>query len=148
MASYYGTVADGDIYFGERLGSDAWEEAESADKLKSLKQATRLIDRLNFKGAKNSVSQDTEFPRGADTVVPNSVEFATYEIALMLLDELNLEYERDSLRTSEDRYATVRITRDTSWGPEHLQAGIPSAVAWDYLKPYLRDSKLVNLKRV
>jgi hypothetical protein len=55
---YYGTKDDGDSYFDEILGGDAWEGATDDNKLKALKSATMIIDRLNFAGEKYNEDQD------------------------------------------------------------------------------------------
>ena len=52
-------------YFATRLNTDVWDNASTQDQQKSLIQATRLIDNLNFKGFKavTDGSQKLQFPR-------------------------------------------------------------------------------------
>ena len=143
----YGSIAAGNNYFASRLNSDAWVGASDNDKEKALIESTRLIDRLNFRGDKAEKTQTTQFPRGTDTSVPEDIRYATYEQAIQLLDGVDPDLEYDDLRTIEDRYATVKTTRDTEWTPEHVQAGITSSRAWHLLKPFLRDCRRLQFRR-
>jgi hypothetical protein len=59
----YVTVSEAESYFSTVLGADAWEGASQKNKLKALMEATRDIDRLNFKGSKLDPNQPLEFPR-------------------------------------------------------------------------------------
>lgn len=144
----YATVADGETYFTERLNSDAWDDASEANKAKSLITATRIIDRLNFKGTKTSENQTLQFPRNDDATIPEDIKFACLEVALALLDGVDPEIEFDNLSMVSQNYANVRSTYDRSIPNEHIVAGIPSVSAWRYLKPYLRDGHTVDLSRV
>jgi hypothetical protein len=141
---YYGSVWEGDDYFRNILDSDAWDDASNPNKRVALWQATRSIDRLNFRGTKVGTLQ---FPRGTDTETPETIKQATFEIAIRLLDGVNVELEHEDLRTNKDKYGNVESARDTSWGMEHLQAGIVSLQAWHLLKPYLRDGRRIQLQR-
>ena len=144
---YYGTVWQSDDYFKNRLNSDAWTDATNPNKRAALHEATRYIDRLAFKGSKASTTQTLQVPRNTDTEEPKSIKEATYELAFQLLDDIDPDLEYDDLRTKQDRYADIRAERDTSWAPEHIQAGIPSMRAWHLLKPFLRDSRSLKLTR-
>lgn len=146
-SDYYGLASDGDDYFNTRLNVDAWGCETDDNKIKSLYEATRLIDRLNFRGNKSDVSQNLQFPRGGDEEVPTDILQATYEIALKLLDGVDPDLESDDLRTTTQGYSTVRVSKDTGWGQEYLQAGIPSSRAWHLLKPYLRDPTVIKINR-
>jgi hypothetical protein len=146
--SAYCTVDEAQSYFDGRLNTDAWDDATSTNKEKSLINATRLIDRLNFKGTKTSDSQDLQFPRDEDTTVPDDIKYACSELALALLDGVDPELEFENLRMVSQGYANVRSTYDSLIPAEHINAGIPSVAAWRYLKPYLRDAQAVDLSRV
>lgn len=165
----YGSVEDADDYFATRLHEQVWSDASSQDKDAALLRATKIIDRLNFKGYKKPVydylqttdcpeqseintanaSQILEFPRDTDTAVPEDIELACYEIAYALLDGVDPELELENLSVSSQGYASARTTYDRGRNPlEHLNAGIPSAFAWSVLKPFLRDSGSIKLSRV
>lgn len=164
----YGSVSEADTYFATRLYSDAWEDASTEDKTKALATATRHIDRLNFAGYKHTVwavldanacadeddiaaaevAQALQFPRGSDTEVPEDIEIACYEIAIALLDGVDPEMEAESLGVISQGFASVRTTYDRSWAQNHIQAGIASAAAWRYLKPFLRSGLDFVIKRV
>ncbi len=167
--TYYGSVAEADDYFAVRLHEFAWTDASAGDRPKALYAATLIIDVLNFKGTKNTVytllqsnssasdediraaeaSQPLEFPRGADTEVPKEIRLACYEIAYGLLDGKDPELELESLGIVSQGFGSVRTTYNRSQIPiEHIINGIPSAQAWRFLMPFLRDDEAIKLSRV
>jgi hypothetical protein len=167
--SYYGTLVEAEDYFAARLHATAWDDANGTDKPKALWAATKIIDALAFKGYKATVQtlltayphatyeeiraaeadQVLEFPRGADTDVPEAIRIATYELAYSLLDGRDPELELEALGISNHTYGSVRTQYARDQVPmEHLVNGIPNAQAWRYLRPFLRDSEGVNLSRI
>lgn len=145
----YATIAEAQAYFDNRLNTEAWDDATDANKNKALGMATvTIIDRLNFRGEKTDPDQELQFPRGDDTVVPQDIKNACAEIALALLDGVDPELEFDNLRMKSQAYGVVRSTYDSDRAPEHYVAGVPSSIAWRFLKPYLRNVFTVNLDRV
>lgn len=144
----YGDVPAADSYFTERLQTDAWDNANDTDKFKALAMATRAIDRLNYAGDKTDADQELQFPRGGDTDVPDAILIATYECALALLDGYDPNIEIENLAISSQGFAEVRDTYDRSFALEHIRSGIPSVVAWSYIKPYLRDPNYFTISRV
>lgn len=166
---YYGTLSEANAYFDMRLHERAWTLAPVADRPKALLSATLVIDTLNYKGYKNPVyelltadsdatgeqiraaeaSQVLEFPRGADTTVPEAIRIATYEIAHALLDGKDPELELENLGIVSQGYSSVRTTYSRTQVPiEHLVNGIPNALAWRLLKPFMRDDDAIRLSRV
>ncbi len=172
MASMYGTLLDATNYFLTRLHSNAWDDATVSDQNKALYTATRIIDRLNYKGYKNAVyallatyedpddatddliraaeaSQELEFPRDADIVVPTDIKTACYEIALALLDGVDPDLELENLGVVSQGYSGVKTSYNRDQQPiEHLLHGIPSAMAWRILRPFLRDGRVIRLTRI
>jgi hypothetical protein len=168
----YGSLANANSYFLTRLHTDAWDNESVGNQTKSLYMATRIIDRLNYKGYKHAVylvleaaasyedveyadrrvaeaSQELEFPRDADTVVLADIETACFEIALALLDGVDPDIELENLGTASQGYAGVRTAYNRDQQPiEHILHGIPSAMAWRILKPFLRDGRAVTTARV
>lgn len=161
----YVTLDEAQDYFDARLSTDAWDDAEDTDKQKSLYQATRLIDRLNFEGLKWDPVQVLEFPRRYtvtidwttqpptytpvnEQVVPLEIKIATCEIALYLLDGVDPEQELNNLSSTSQGYGSIRESYDRTIRSEHYRAGIPSAVAWTYLKPFLHDAAQISFVRV
>jgi hypothetical protein len=178
MAAYV-TLAEAQAYFDGRLHETAWSQASGTDRSKSLDAATRIIDALNFKGYKHSVwlayeadptlcelaaegdpdalqavrdanaQQELKFPRGADTVVLESVKLATYEIAYSLLDGVDPDLELENLMVNNHGIGSVRASFNRNQeAVEHVIHGIPSATAWRYLKPLVRDDDHIRLYRV
>ena len=93
--------------------------------------------------------QQNEFPRGADTEVPEDIRRAAYEIAHSLLDNKDPELELDTLAVTSMGYGGVRTSYERSQVPiEHLINLIPNALAWRLLKPFLRDDDAMKLSRV
>lgn len=169
MAAMYVSMSEAQTYFDDRLHETAWSEASPADRQKSLIAATRIIDRLNFKGYKKpvydllasnpdatqaeinaaSATQETQFPRDTDSDVPAEIKIACYEIAYALLDGIDPDLELENLSIISHGYASVRTTYSRSHNPiEHLNAGVPSATAWRYLRPFLRDPGGIIISRV
>jgi hypothetical protein len=146
--NYYGTISRANAYFSKRLNTKAWDNAVYGDREAALIMATRAIDRLNFAGDKNDSTQDLQFPRGDDTEVPASVEYANYELALTFLDEVDMDQEIQTLGVLSETYSGMRTTYDADYVNEHIRAGIPSIEAWEYLRPFLRDPTQVRISRV
>jgi len=145
MASY-GTYADGDTYFATRLWVSAWTGATDANKTIALAEATTRIDQLRFYGEKTDDDQDNEFPRDDDDT-PDEIAYACFEIAMELLDGRNPDLEFENLSIKTYRFDKVSTERSEAM-PEHILAGIPSVVAWRYLKPYLASNRTLRISRV
>ncbi len=176
--SYYGDLADANEYFDSRLHSEPWSESAPSDRPKALTEATRIIDDLNYKGVKNAVwlimyqpgtekeelilvnaptrdeviaadaTQELEFPRGKDSVTPNEIEWACYEISLALLEGFDPEDAIDRLNVIRQAYSAVRTTYDSSSAAmEYLVYGIQTARVWRWLKHYLTDSQIIRRSR-
>lgn len=173
MYSYYGTTTEANEYFENRLYEEAWSDASSADRIKALIKASQIIDALNFKGMKAAVdayydedgnllddyteedlreadlSQELEFPRGTDTEVPDAIKIACWEITHALLDGVDPDLELENLGVVSQGIASVRTTYNRNHTQiEHLMNGIPSAAAWRYLRPFLRDGDEIQFSRV
>jgi hypothetical protein len=145
----YVTVTEADTYFlTERLDSDAWTAENATNKTKALAQATRLIDGLNFIGDKKEDTQELEFPRNSDTVVPTDIKIACYEIAFALIIGRNIEMEAELIGQVATLSNSIESRRDPDSVPIHILHGIPSAVAWRHLRPYLRPGDVITLSRV
>jgi hypothetical protein len=168
-ASYYGTLEEADDYFANRLHETAWSDADVADRPKALWAATQIIDTLNYKGYKAPVftlldsnplatqeeiraaeiTQDLEFPRGTDTEVPEAIRRACYEIAHSLLDGKDPELELENLGVISHGYSSVRTTYSRNQVPiEHLINGVPNALAWRLIRPFLRDGDTIKISRI
>ncbi len=165
----YGTVQEATDYFALRLHSPAWLRSSVADRPKALWASMMILDALNYKGYKSTVytllqatplataaeirtaeaAQVLEFPRGADTEVPEAIRKASYEIAYALLDGKDPELELENLGITSQGYASVRTTYARNQVPiEHIINGVPSPQAWRWVKPFLRDDDAVKLSRV
>lgn len=150
----YDTSVNANTYFASRLHVIAWDEASEAQKTTALTEASARIDRLHFRGNRVDDAQDLEFPRyygdvaDGEEVIPNDIKIACYECAFALLDGVDPEMELENLAMSSQGLSSVRNTYARGEAPEHIAAGIPSAYAWRFLKPYLAKSNTVRLRRV
>lgn len=165
----YGSVAEGDAYFADRLHSEDWTTATSDNKLRALLAATRDIDLLLYSGVKNPVydlitenpratvaeiaaadaTQLHEFPRNGDATVPKDIEYATYEIAIERLSGRNPDCELGNLELTSDGSGSTRLTYDRLSMPmQHKTSGIISFTAWRMLQPYLDMNNTFVVTRV
>jgi len=93
-------------------------------------------------------TQELEFPRGKDTVVPQDIEWACYEIALALLEGFDPEDAVERLNVIRQAYSAVRTTyAENSQTMEYLGYGIPTARVWRWLTPYLADGRIIRMNR-
>lgn len=146
--NYYGATNYADDYFYTNTKYDIWDAADAITKLRALITATSAIERLNFCGTKTNNNQSLQFPRDKDTEIPDNIEYACYEEALLLVDGSNVEFEQANLSATSQGISSVRRTYDRTSVPENVRAGILSYTAWAFLKPFLRDPNEIIISRV
>ena len=167
--SSYATIQEAQAYFDCKLHESAWSTSNPLQREPALIEASRIIDSLNFKGEKNVVyllldadadstaaeiraanaTQVLEFPRGADTVVPDRILWACFEITYALLDGVDPQMELESMSMNDYGIGSVRASFNRTQAPqEHFMNGVPSATAWKYLVPFLRGGDHCRLIRV
>lgn len=146
----YSDVPTAQIYLASRLSSFTmpWDVSTDTDRLAALCTATEMIDRLNFLGCKTVEAQVLQFPRDADTLVPEEIVRATILCAVLLLDGFDIEIELENINMVSQGYANVRSTFDRSVKPAHIINGIPSSEAWRYLTPFLRNANEIEINRI
>lgn len=147
-ADTYCTLEEAAFILEAELNTAPWDGATDVERTKALKKATRLIDRLEFEGEKSDAAQALEFPRGGDSVVPPDIQIACTLIAVRLLEGVDMNLERESLRHTSTGISAVRMSSDTGIILPWIVAGIPSAEAWDYLRPYLRGPQGIDILRM
>lgn len=135
-------------YFAKRLNTGDWDSASPQDQDKALSQATSMIDQLNFAGDVAVDGQPLQFPRDDDTVIPQAVAYACAEVAIALLGDVDVNMEGRGVNVTETSFANVRTKKNETFVQDWVLAGIPSPMAWNYLKPFLRDPHAVDLVRV
>jgi hypothetical protein len=131
---------EADDYFDSRLNSDDWLDSTDQERNASLIAATMSLKLLLFKDSLSNLLLDSIFL--------NTFKIATCEVAINLLDGTNMEQEIENLNVESQVYAGVKTGYNPAIVPEHLRAGVPSAIAWNLLKPYLRDPREIKLCRV
>lgn len=144
----YALPIDGDAYFATKLKHTTWDSTTTDDKTRALSEAQRLVDHLNYEGDKTNPAQTSEFPRGGDVAVPLDIVYATIEIANALLDGYDPDLATENLNNELIGYSGVHVRSDHTSSPVHLVNQIPSVVAWNYLRPYLRDPSTLIMSRV
>lgn len=142
----YADVIFADTYFETQYGTEEWPLDD--DRAKALNSATELMDQLNYIGEKTDPSQEQEFPRCGDSAIPIAIQKACCEIALRLVQGVDIEREIENLDAKSQAFVSVKTTYDRESLSPHLVAGIPSAKAWKLLCPYLRDTSSISIKRV
>lgn len=148
IAPIYGTVAGAENYFRGKISNTVkdWTDSDDNDRMAALRQATRIIETLNFRGLPAVSTQLLHFPTDVHGM-PDDVQIACYEIALKLLSGIDPDTEQDNLSVTSQGYAAGRSTFDRSFVQDHVRAGVPSAFAWSILRPYLCDPKAIRTSR-
>lgn len=143
------TVEYADSYFGQIKSVIDWDDfSEDGEKLKGLNTATQMINTLNFRGSVTAAEQENAFPRNGQVTVPEDIQKACAELALVVLNGIDLDLETEGLFMKSMGYSNVRSTYDTDNAPDHIVAGIPSIKAWKYLQPYLNNNRTIGVNRV
>jgi len=153
----YADETYGTAYFAERLNSAAWDDADSADRVKGLKQATRMIDLLPLVDEKCDPDQAREFPRSVDDGcadesgdVPTEVQDACCELAIAFLQGKTLEQLSSKAGLKSKKVGDAAETYDTGRGSMALaddNFGLPSPTAARLLAPWISD-EAIDLTRV
>lgn len=167
--TFYGDIAEADVYFSVKLHEYAWSAATTDEKTRALYGARQIIDTLNYKGHKATVytlldaspnasdediraaeaAQPLEFPRGEDTTVPETIRMAAYEIAYTLLDGKDPDKELENLGIVSQGFGPVKTTYNRNQVPiENIINGVPSPKAWAWIRPFLRDDDAITLSRI
>jgi len=136
MAEYI-TETEAQVFINGKLYSTAWDNATDGQREKALTMACNDINRLNF-----NISLD-DF-----TTIPDDIMRALTEIAYAYLDGVDMEQELKNINITSTSYGNISLHKDTSKIPEHLLVGIPSAIAWRLLRPYLTNVDIIRLNRV
>jgi hypothetical protein len=111
MERSYVTLDEAEEYFSGRLNADAWNEANTLDKEKSLITASGVMDTFQYSGVAVSDSQPRAFPRtgsyyssrlGKDVIypvegAPLEIKNATCEMSLHLFNNEDLLNETSSV---------------------------------------------------
>ena len=148
MSTIYASVHEGDNFFEEELGGEAWASSTKSQQQKALNKAARLINRLRFSGYKTDGDQDEEFPRNGEAEVPSDIMVATILVADRLLDGIDTDEEFENLQLTGATFSQISSTYNRKIIPPHIAAGIPSSDAWRLLLPYLKVSTTIPLCRV
>ena len=141
----FATLEQANTYHSEKLHSSAWSDALNEDKEKALKQATKKLSQLNWRGDPLEVDQAQAFPRvinragfGVVYEFPNFLVSATCELALFLL-------KNDTAGAGADNIKSVSLAGmkvDFSDGAKKTTDVIPDEV-WQYIEKFVKTSAVL-----
>jgi len=140
MSESYCTIEYADEYFRNRLHAESWSGADSETKEKSLKQATKEIDRQPLTGRKTTDNQALAFPRYPDTEVPEAVKEACCEEALALLERGNSQ-RRKLQQEGVQSFSLGNMSETFSAG---AGKGLLSQEAKELLRPWLIGAVMIT----
>lgn len=86
----YGTRAEADAYFEDSLRKEVWYSFTASKRDQSLIEATRILERIPYRGTKTSPSQALEYPREGLFDI-NDIALTGTE-ALAVMKEAEFEY--------------------------------------------------------
>lgn len=99
-ANSYITVAEGDAFAADVLGTVAWTAATDDNQIRALLAATARLDELQWIGERAATTQRLAWPRTgaecgeksyADDVIPAEVKRGTFELANLLLTDVTVD---------------------------------------------------------
>ena len=140
----FGTLAEANTYMSARIGAEDWLAASTANKSRAMVTATRWINRTPWPGAKTDPAQDGAFPRTGltcegvavpDDEIPVNVEHASYELALVVLEDAEAQGKSDTgsnIRRVMAGQVQVEFFRGTS-GKAPVFPSIPLALLRCYM---------------
>lgn len=161
----YADLAYADAYFADLLYGAEWESFSASKREKALAQATRSLDRLNWRGRVNEAfitEPGRAWPRAqymqpmneAPTeTVPDSVRVACAETALAILQNRTEEaLAKQGGEVSSERIGNVSVSyrQGTASLPALLRktAGLGSLAAYQAISIFLADGRSVRFTRI
>lgn len=144
----YASLAEANAYHEARGFNDEWTSASDVQKNAALAWATRLLERLEYKGSISTLTQALRWPRlGVFDLdlreydrnsVPQCVKDAQAELALTLLKEDRTE-DQGAVGISEVKVGPLDVKFNTSPGISTRTELLPAAVK-ELLRPVLSSS--------
>lgn len=149
----YASLVEADQHFADRVDTWAWDEATQPQQEKALSEATRILNRLRWRGNKTSSTQQNEWPRDnvptvTDGTTPDDIKRGSIELAYSLLagDYSDERYEDQFVRRESIGGQGAVTYTQTSY-PPFLANGIPSMGCWAYVAKYLAKTNSIRLLR-
>lgn len=161
---YFTSLTAPTAFFAIRLGTDAWDNATSADQTKALQMATYRIDSLDYQGYKLLSTQARQFPRKyvpTDSLNPwgnlmsedpygyiyDSSDIPQFVLDACCLEALALlEYhastdpisEQDLIDKGVSSFSLGKLSMSFKGKSNAAAFGLRSQEAYDLLSPYLQ----------
>lgn len=133
QSNSYVSNAEAVAYMADRLNTSAWDNADPADQDKALMMATKVLDRMGWKGVATTDIQKLRWPRAGvsdqdartidDASIPSFLKDATAELALFLLTSDRLA-ERDDVGVAKVTAGPVTVEFDK----RDLRKTVPDSV--------------------
>lgn len=153
------SIADATAYFATRLFASLWPATSTESQQNALNDATRIINRLSWKGYPTLSNQYHSWPRTGlymqlvaidFTTVPQDLLQAQYEMAFALIKGFDPEREVRNASVISRGYSSVRVAYNPNLVADFIRYGIPSLAAWNLMLPYfdMTPSGTVRLHRV
>lgn len=136
------TESQAQIYIDKIVESNAWDTATTNERSAALEQASMAVERLNFKAYIDLTSLSESNAKDIDII------YGIAESALRFLEGIDINLELENLRVGNQTFGSVRTSYNEQPKPECFVHGIPSQVAWNFLRPHLRDGSIIQVRRV
>jgi len=143
--SNYNTIEEIKTILDETIYAGDWDLFVAKEAASTM--ATKAINQLKFSGTKTESTQENEFPRDDDALVPDAVRRAHALEASAISRGADPEMDYQAREVKSTAFSGMRTT--FSRGKEdHVIAGITSITAWRLLLPYLNHDSSLTLSRV
>jgi len=142
----YLTLADANTYFGDRLYTTKWDDADDDTKTKALLQATKRLETEEYYGTKEDTTtpQKLSFPRvdigeldgiDLDGTIPQQLKDAQCETALFMLsnDITQKDINIGSIKKERSKVGTLESE------VEYVVDGNPVITSYNTLPTYIYD---------
>lgn len=144
----YGSISEGDEFFGNRLHCWDWTNADNDTKRRALNEASELIDQFDYIDQRADPAQEHEFPRTGQTEVPVQIKRAAYLIAQDMIGGRDPAADFENLALRTEVFSGLRAEYNRAGNPqEHLANLIPNPQAWNLIRPWLRVVKTFHWQR-
>lgn len=138
-ADGYISLADAETYHANRVDNEAWDAADDPTKEQAIKNATMLLDLLEWKGTKTYEDGALRWPRDSvydrddlaldATTIPRFLERATAEWAFVLLRDGDTTAPPGSSGLSAVKVDVIELEFDTAQQSATQEAqGTPDSV--------------------
>lgn len=138
----YGDIAGADAYWESRLFGNLWLIQSTTTKNQALQSASDRINLLSLEGTPNtSNAEGVHYPLEGETEVPQGILYATYELALCLIQNPPMPSTGRGGGMANVKRTKIGVTETEFFGTVSpwISAGIPCQNVWQMLDPFMSD---------